>query len=216
MVDRPLPTSASVLTLYRRPVVVMVTCFFVLYAGLVAGLAAAFEWDALSILTAVLVGVTAYYAAQAQLTVAEMRAARSDEARQRTEEREREARARCEAAARRILESFRDLKVGVAWQLTDDTTLLDRLRQALVDHAFEIEDDQDLLDRLTAAQRALWMFAHRKTDLKDEGLSLLRLHQLLKAVRWSLEGYLTHKPLRSWDELPEPLHAENWLIEGNG
>lgn len=191
------------------------TCV-ILYSGLVAGLAAAFEWDALSILTAALVGVTVYYAAQAQRTVAEMRAARIDEERQRREERAREARARCEAAARRILESFRDLKVGVAWQLTDDTKLLDRLRQALVDHTFEIEDDQDLLDRLTAAQRALWMFAHRKTDLKNEGLSLLRLHQLLKAARWSLESYLTHKALPSWDELPEPLHAENWLIEQNG
>jgi len=174
----------------------------------VVALAIARGSDGVTVLTAALVLLTAYYAFQTRAMVNQSREEHREAVTKRDWDRE-------EAAARRLLTQFdAALTVsarGGALLLHDQPDIVVHLVDALGDHAFEL-NDQELQRRmnvcLMAGQTVTWPEQH----LQDPRASTYLMFELIQETRRSLQAYVRRRTLPEWpDRFPQVAEAQQWI-----
>lgn len=169
----------------------------------------------LEILTALLVGITGYYAWQTRAIVQvsrEMAEATREAADLADRRRQRD---KSDEAARlcfRSLAAFdAQVRRGGAGNVTREE--LRQLHEALSTEGVVIAD-RELRDRVAScaavAFTAGWDEESMRRSGMSPGLAVLVLNNIGQTTRWSLAAFLREDPLPSWQDFPTPGEAQAW------
>jgi|GEM_PF-5591362 len=168
---------------------------------------------AMVILTAALVGITAYYAKQTRATVKEMQTARKDAETARRRE-------KSEAAARRALQGVLALQnhmreIGPAGVPGHEIWASSQLSDAEAPLIADADVSGCVGTCGTLAYTASWSndLLHQEA-VGSVGMVRLRLQEALNATRLILEDYLRERPFdsRHRKALPERIEAQAWIL----